>query len=391
MWTPVSRHAYDRVAARQRMPGVFEVGTNLSIGRAIDDLLLIATTKSLNADSRRTPLVRILVAPSLRSYSCTWGGHMLPRSWSRGLSVIVIGIVLAAVPESGSSQSVERVVYVSALNRSGRAVDSLSPKDIVVRENNITRNVLRISRVAESFDIAVMVDTSQAAEPFVSDFRQALTDFFRAMGDRHQIALIGFGQRPAVLVNYTNDPRRLQDGLSRVFAQSGSGAYLMEALIEVSQDLRRRENSRRVAIVISTDSAEFGDRYAREVVGDVLASDLVLDAFVVTAKSGVARANEPVAPRVGATPFPFPALPDQNATERAAALDEAAKLTGGRLEHIDTSMVLGSRLRELASEFNNQYRITYEGSRPTAISRSSIQVQATRGDLRIRAMWSPPY
>lgn len=113
--------------------------------------------------------------------------------------MIVIGIMLAAVPEPGSSQSVERVLYVSALNRSGRPVDSLSSKDIVVRENNITRNVLRISRVAESCDIAVMVDTSQGAEPFVRDVRQALTDFFRAMGDRHQIALIGFGQRPAVL------------------------------------------------------------------------------------------------------------------------------------------------------------------------------------------------
>ena len=35
------KHAYDRVAAGQPMPGVFEVGTSLSIGRVIDDLLLI--------------------------------------------------------------------------------------------------------------------------------------------------------------------------------------------------------------------------------------------------------------------------------------------------------------------------------------------------------------
>ena len=30
-------------------------------------------------------------------------------------------------------------------------------------------------------------------------------------------------------------------------------------------------------------------------------------------------------------------------------------------------MVLGARLRELASEFNNQYRITYEGTRPAKV------------------------
>jgi hypothetical protein len=249
--------------------------------------------------------------------------------------------------------------------------------------------VLRVSRVAESFDIAVMVDTSQAAEPFVRDFRQALTDFFRIIGDRHQIALIGFGQRPAMLVNYTNDPGRLQRGLRRVFAQSGSGAYLMEALIDVSQDLRRRENPRRVAIVIATEGAEFTNRRAREVVGDVVASDVVLDAFVVRAKSGVVRAHESETARVGATTPFVSAFPDQNATERAAALDEAAEKTGGHVEHLETSMVLDSRLRELASEFNNQYR-TYEGTRPSANARSSMEVQGTRGEVRVRAMWIPP-
>lgn len=37
----VSKYAYERVAAGEPMPGVFEVGTGLSIARAIDDLILI--------------------------------------------------------------------------------------------------------------------------------------------------------------------------------------------------------------------------------------------------------------------------------------------------------------------------------------------------------------
>lgn len=313
--------------------------------------------------------------------------NMLPPCSSRALGVILIG-TFVAVPNGGWSQSVERFLYVSVLSRSGRPVDNLAVEDIIVRENNIRRNVLRVSPAVESFDIAVLVDTSQEAEPFVRDFRQALTEFFRAMGDRHQIALIAFGQRPTVLVNYTNDPGRLQNGLTRVFAQSGSGAYLMEAIIEASQGLRRRENQRRVAIVVASESAELSDRYSRDVVGDVLASDLVLDAFVVTTRSGIVGAKEAAATRVGRTAIPV--LPDQNAAERAAALDEATKMTGGRHEHLDTSIALGARLRELAAEFNNQYRVVYEGPRPGVISRSSIEVQTTRSDLRVRATWIPP-
>lgn len=37
----MSKHAYERVAARRPMPGVFEVAASLSVARAIDDLLLI--------------------------------------------------------------------------------------------------------------------------------------------------------------------------------------------------------------------------------------------------------------------------------------------------------------------------------------------------------------
>ena len=288
-----------------------------------------------------------------------------------------------------SAQPVERVLYVSALNGSGRPVAGLSPQDVLVRENDTARNVLRVSPVAEPFDIAILVDTSDAARPVIGEFRAALREFFRAMGDRHQIAVMTFGQRPAVVVSYTNDPARLQNALGRVTSRSGSGAYLMEAIVEASRDLRRRENPRRAAIVIATESTELGEDRAREVVGSVLSSELVLNAFVVPVTAGVRSADESPAPRVDATSIP--AFPDQRAAERAASLDEAAELTGGRLEHLGGSNVLSARLRELASEFNNQYRVVYEGTWPTANSRRSIEVRATQSDVRIKATWMPTH
>ena len=39
--TTITKHAYDRIRAVRPMPGVFEVSPNVSISRAIDDLLLI--------------------------------------------------------------------------------------------------------------------------------------------------------------------------------------------------------------------------------------------------------------------------------------------------------------------------------------------------------------
>jgi len=38
----ITKYAYERVRAGQPMPGVFEVGRNVPIGRAIEDILLLA-------------------------------------------------------------------------------------------------------------------------------------------------------------------------------------------------------------------------------------------------------------------------------------------------------------------------------------------------------------
>ena len=38
----ITRHAFDRVQAGLRMPGVFQIGRDIAIGAAIEDLLLLA-------------------------------------------------------------------------------------------------------------------------------------------------------------------------------------------------------------------------------------------------------------------------------------------------------------------------------------------------------------
>lgn len=40
--TTITRYAYERVQARQPMPGVFEVSRAISVGTAIEDILLLA-------------------------------------------------------------------------------------------------------------------------------------------------------------------------------------------------------------------------------------------------------------------------------------------------------------------------------------------------------------
>jgi hypothetical protein len=48
----LTRHAYDRVQAGLRMPGVFEIGWDILIGVATEDTLLLATAAKVNGRAR---------------------------------------------------------------------------------------------------------------------------------------------------------------------------------------------------------------------------------------------------------------------------------------------------------------------------------------------------
>ena len=304
----------------------------------------------------------------------------------RLLTLLLAAVSATLVSTPAWSQSVERIVYASVLDQSGRPVTDLAAKDFTVRENNIEREVLRVSPATEPFDIAVLVDTSQEAESLIPDFRQGLLEFIKAMADRHEIAVIGFGQRPTLLVDYTRDVRRLETRVGRIFAQTDSGAYLMEGIVEVSRGLRTRESSRRALVVITSEGQEFSNRYSREVLDEMRESGVVLEAFVVADKPGVSRAFE-VGDQVSVA---APAgIPDQSTQERALALTDGVRVTGGRREDLVTSRGLAARLRDLADELNNQYRLIY--ARPSAlIPPTSIEVQSTRPELRVRATRIPP-
>jgi VWFA-related protein len=307
----------------------------------------------------------------------------LPARVRRSIGLALFGLIL--IPAVASSQSVERIVYASVLDQAGTPVSDLAVRDFVVRESSGEREVLRVSPATEPLDVAVLVDTSQAVEPFVTDLRRGLTEFVKTIGTRHQIALIGFGERPTALVDYTRDMKRVTDGANRLFAHTGSGAYLMDGLVEVSRGLRKRENTRRTVVVIASEGQEFSNRYSSDVLDEVRESGARIDVFVITERPGSLRGRDASQQDVSAST----SLQDPAAQQRAIALNEAPRLTGGRRDDLVSSMGLGARLRELANELNNQYRVVY--ARPGAlIPPTSIEVQIRRSELRVRATRIPP-
>jgi VWFA-related protein len=279
---------------------------------------------------------------------------------------VVLGLTLTgllAVPSSVAHAQAERSVYASVLDKAGAPVQSLTARDFVVTEDGVSREVLRATRADDPLQVAVLVDTSQAVYPYVQDIRRALRAFFSELPGDHEFALIAFGERPTTLVKFTRDRGQLEAGIGRLFARPGTGAYALDAIVDASRTLRLREGARHVIVLITTEGPEFSNRYHENVL-DELRPSATLQSFVITRARAVLR--------------------DDARRQREITIAEGAVDTGGRREHLLTSMALEDRLRDLAIELKHQYRVDY--ARPAAlVPPEEIRVTVKRADLTVRA------
>jgi Ca-activated chloride channel homolog len=280
--------------------------------------------------------------------------------------LLVLALSVGGWDSPAWAQAEERSVYASVLNEAGAPVATLTAPDFIVRENGIRREVLGVSPASDPLRIAVLVDTSQAVRPYIQDLRAGLQSFLREMQGRHEIALFEFGERPTLLVNYTTDLTRLDDAVGRLFARSGSGAYVLDAIVEVSRGLRAREGARPVMVVITAEGPEFSERYHQTVLDELRGSGATLHSFVFN-RRGASSLNDA-------------------AREREITLAKGTSMTGGRREDLLSSMALPERLQQLATELKNQYRVVY--ARPEALIRPDtieVLLQEYHPRLTIRA------
>jgi VWFA-related protein len=283
----------------------------------------------------------------------------------------VIAPVVAAISAASTlgqpqrpSERRTREVYVSVVDSSGKPVTDLTAGDFVVREEGVVREVLNAGPATEPLTIAVTIDDSQASTPLIQFIRDGMSGFVKALEGKAEIALSTFGDRPTPLVEYTTSTATLEQGVRRLFARSGSGAYLLEALSELSKGLERKEKPRKAIVVLEIENGtEFSNLYYPN----------VLDALK---KSGATL-------HVIAIGSPSTSL-DEEMRNRNIVIAEGTAMTGGRRDQVLAESGIADRMKQLASEMTNQYLVSY--SRPeTLIPPEKLEVTVKKPGLTVRA------
>lgn len=257
----------------------------------------------------------------------------------------------------------ERSLYVSVLDRDGAPVPGLSPSDFIVREDGMAREVLRVRPASEPMQIALLVDTSQAATQPMSEIRDAATRFVDRMAKGNEIALIAFGDRPTIVVDYTDSLIRLKEGIGRLFPRPDSGAYLLDAIVETARGFQKREALRPVMVAITTEGTEFSNHTYQTVLQRLNESGAAFHAVVL--ESG------------GADFF------NDGVRNRNMVLDQGTTNSGGRRDNLLSSIALEDRLEQVARDLSSQYLVTY--ARPESlIPPERVQVSMTKPGLVAR-------
>jgi hypothetical protein len=144
----------------------------------------------------------------------------------------------------------------------------------------------------------------------------------------------------------------------------GSGAYLLQALKDISAGFIQRDFDRGVILAIITEGPEFSELSDQQVLPALRESGAALHALVFQSIRGADQR-------------------DPNVRYRAIVLDEGPKATGGRRVDLLSSMALDGALKKLAAQLTNEYRVTY--ARPeTLIPPQKVEVRVTRPDLDAR-------
>lgn len=278
-----------------------------------------------------------------------------------------------AIPASRQTSNPRQgVVYVGVVNQTGEPVTGLTVNDFSVREDGVSREVIRLEPVTEPVHVALVVDNSAAMEATVNDVRTGLRGFVERLNPRDLVAVVTTAERPILLLSYSLDRPRIQKAIDQVFPVSGSGSMLLDAIIDTAKGLEKQDAARSAIVVVTGEGPEFSNAQYETVVEAIKRSGAAFEVALVANTRGDQRTSENAQ-----------ALRDAD-HNRASSFDLGSAASGGRYRTLLSSLGVTDELRSLADELNNQYRLVY-GRPESLVPPEKIEVKVKRPGLTARA------
>ena len=294
---------------------------------------------------------------------------------ARGLRSLVAGSVAAALISAPSlragdqqRETREKDVTVSVVAGSNNSpVQGLNAADFTVREDTLSREVLRVTAAPPPTHLALLIDDSQVSKDAVQFLRTSLASFVKRVMSGEQAPQIGmwtFGERPTRRADFSPNSGQVDKAIERIFSLQGSGSYLMEAIQEISKDLKKKKAERPVIVAFVDESGPEFSNLTHKQVADAL-RDAGASLWTVT--------NQARTQSMGTT----------EARERAQVLGDVTVWSGGANIAVLTPQALDATFGSVADQILNRYKVTY-GRPEMLVPPEKLEVQVKKPDTKVR-------
>jgi len=219
-----------------------------------------------------------------------------------------------------------------------RLVTGLEKENFEVYDNNIGQTIKSFSTEDAPVTIGVIFDLSGSMSSKFMRARKALSEFLRTSNPQDEFFVVGFNDRPAVIVDYTSDVDDVEARM--VMLKPENRTALIDAIYLGVDKLKQAKYERKALLIIS----DGGDNRSRYTEGEL---------------RRVVRESDVQIYAIGIFDQYAPTTEEQ---QGPILLNDICDMTGGRMFRVLDINDLGDIASRISAELRNEYVIGYRPS-----------------------------
>jgi Ca-activated chloride channel family protein len=234
------------------------------------------------------------------------------------------------------------LVPMTVTDPMNRLVTGLERENFQIFDNNVGQVIKSFSTQDSPLTIGIIFDLSGSMGSKFLRARKALSEFLRTCNPQDEFFVVGFNDRPAVIVDYTSDVDDVEARMVMLKPQNRTA--LIDAIYLGTNKLRQSKYDRKALLIIS----DGGDNRSRYTEGEL--RRVVRESDVQIYSIGIFDQYAPT----------------QEEILGPTLLTDICEMTGGRLFRVNDVTELGDIAARISAELRNEYVIGY---RPSEVKR----------------------